>query len=102
VQSNISKLSFIETPSHALISVKNTFQWGGKKHKCFDTLEENISTTPIFALSNIQQPFEIETNANGYAMGPVFMKYCKPIYYHSETSLYVQYLIVSSPGTISK
>jgi hypothetical protein len=98
----ISKFSFITTPFHALISVKNTFQWGGKKHKCFDTFKENISTTPILALSNIQKPFEIETNANGYAMGPVFMQYRKPICYHSETSLSIQYLMVSSPGTIRK
>jgi hypothetical protein len=63
----------IEAPLHALINVKNNFQWGGKKQKYFDTLKENISTTPILSLSNIQQPFEINTNASGYAMGEVLM-----------------------------
>jgi hypothetical protein len=48
-------------------------------------LKENISTTPILALSNIQQPFEIETDANEYAMGALLMQYRKPICYHSET-----------------
>jgi hypothetical protein len=70
---------------HALTSLKNTFQWGGKKQKSFDTLKENISTTPVLELSNLQQPFEIETDASGYAMGVVLMQYRKPIYYHSET-----------------
>jgi hypothetical protein len=48
-------------------------------------LKEKISTTPILALSNLQQTFEIETNASGYAMGVVLMQYGKPICYHSET-----------------
>jgi hypothetical protein len=39
----------------------------------------------VLALSNIQHPFEIETDASGYAMGAVLMQYCKPIFYHSET-----------------
>jgi hypothetical protein len=69
----ISNFSLIEAPLHALINVKNNFQWGGKKQKYFDTLKENISPTPILSLSNIQQPFEIKTNASGYAMGEVLM-----------------------------
>jgi hypothetical protein len=70
---------------HALTSVKNTFQWEGKQQKYFNTLKENISTTLVLALPYIQHPFEINKNANGYAMGVVMMQYHKPIYYHSET-----------------
>jgi hypothetical protein len=81
----ISNFSFIATPLHALTSVKNTFQWGGKQQKAFDTLKENISTAPVLALSNLQRPFEIKTDANGYSMGAILMQYRKPIYYHSET-----------------
>jgi hypothetical protein len=50
----ISNFSFIASPLHALTSVKNTFHWGGKQEKDFDTLKENISTAPVLALSNIQ------------------------------------------------
>jgi hypothetical protein len=81
----ISNFSFIAAPLHALISVKNTFQWEGKQHKSFDTLKENISTTPVLALPNLQHPFEIETNVIGYAMGALLMQYHKPICYHYET-----------------
>jgi hypothetical protein len=70
---------------HALPDVKNTFQWEGKQQKTFDTLKEKISTTPILALPNIQQSFEIETDTNIYAMGAILMQYHKPICYHSET-----------------
>jgi hypothetical protein len=65
--------------------VKNTFQWGGKQQKTFNTLKEKISTAPVLALSNIQQPFEIERDSRRYAMGAVLMQYCKPICYHYET-----------------
>jgi hypothetical protein len=70
---------------HALTNVKNTLQWQGKQQKDFDTLKKKISTTPVLALSNLQQPFEIETNVSEYAMGAVLMQYRKPICYHSKT-----------------
>jgi hypothetical protein len=63
--------------------VKNTFQWEGKQQKDLNTLKGNISTAPVLALSNLQQPFEIETDASGYTMGAVLMQYRKPICYHS-------------------
>jgi hypothetical protein len=81
----IANFSFIASPLHALTSVKQVFQWGGKQQKAFDTLKENINTTPVLALPDLQQPFEIETDASGYAMGAVLMQQRKPICYHSET-----------------
>jgi len=68
-----------------LISVKKVFQGGGKQHKAFETLKEKISTTPIMVCLDLQQPFEIEIDASGYAMGAFFMQQRKPICYHSET-----------------
>jgi hypothetical protein len=65
--------------------VKNTFQWEGKQQKAFNIFKEKISITPVLALSNLQQSFEIETDVSGYAMGVVLMQYRKPICYHSET-----------------
>ena len=64
----IANFSSIVAPLHALRSVKNVFQWGGKKQKAFDTLKENISTTPVLALPDLQRPFEIQMDANEYAM----------------------------------
>ena len=76
--------SSIESPFHALTNVKNTFQWEGKQQKSFDTLKDKISNAPVLALSNLQQPFDIETDASRYAMGAILMQYLKPICYHSE------------------
>jgi hypothetical protein len=81
----IANFSYITTPLHALTSVKQVFQWGGKQQKAFETLKEKISTAPVLALPDLQQPFEIQTDASRYAMGAVLMQRGKPICYHSET-----------------
>eukprot|EP00253_Pinus_taeda_P020243 PITA_20243 len=71
-------------PLYALTSVKQVFQWGVKQRKSFETLKEKISTAPILALPDLQQPFDIETDGSGYAMGVVLMQQNKPICYHSK------------------
>jgi hypothetical protein len=55
----ISKFSYVVSPLHALNSVKHVFQWGGIHKKSFDILKEKISTTPVLALPDLQQSFEI-------------------------------------------
>jgi len=54
--------------------VKQTFQWGRKQQKSFDTLKEKINIAPILALPNLQTTFEIETDASGYSIGVVLMQ----------------------------
>ena len=39
---------------------------------------------PVPAISNLRQPFEIQTDASDYAMGAVLMQHGKPISFHSE------------------
>jgi hypothetical protein len=36
-------------------------------------LKEKISSTPVLALPNLRQPFEIQTDASNYAMGVVLL-----------------------------
>jgi hypothetical protein len=79
----IARFSFITTPLHALTSVKQVFQWGGNKKKYFNILKENISTTPVLALPDLQHPFAIQIDARKYSMGVVLMQKSKPICYHS-------------------
>ena len=81
---SITNFSIIAAPLHALTSVKQVFQWGGKKQKSFKTLKENIITAPVLALPNLQQPFGMETDVSRYAMGSVLIQQKKPICYHLE------------------
>ena len=71
----IANFSFIASPLHALTSVNKVFQWEGK---------ETINTAPVLALSDLQQPFEIDIDDSGYVMGEVLMQHKKPICYNFE------------------
>jgi hypothetical protein len=81
----IANFSSIATPLHAVTSVKQVFQWGGKQQKAFDTLKEKISSTLVLTLPNLRQHFEIKTDARNYAMGAFLLQHGKPICFHSET-----------------
>ena len=65
----IANFSSIAAPLHAVTSIKQVFQWGGKQQKTFDALKEKISSGLVLSLPNLRQPFEIQTYANNYAMG---------------------------------
>ena len=58
---------------NAVKSVKKGFLQGGKQNKAFKALKYNISSAPVLALSNLRQPFEIQTYASDYAMGAVLL-----------------------------
>jgi hypothetical protein len=47
-------------------------------------LKEKISLSPVLALPNLRQPFEIQTDASNYAMGVVLLQYGKPNFFHSK------------------
>jgi hypothetical protein len=48
-------------------------------------LKLKIGTTPILGFLDLQQYFEIETDASDYSMGALLMEHRNPIYYHSNT-----------------
>ena len=80
----IAQFSLIASPLHALTGSKVSFQWGSKQKKAFDILKQQLVTTLVLALPDLQQPFETETYASGYAMGAVLLQNGKPICFHSE------------------
>ena len=67
-----------------MTSVKKVFHWGDVQQKVFDALKQKISSTPVLALSDLRQPFEIQTDASDHAMGVVLMQHGKPISFHYE------------------
>ena len=60
----IANFSLIATSLHALTSVKHVFQWEDKQQKSFNTLKDKINTTPVLALLDLNQTFEIQTDAS--------------------------------------
>ena len=51
----------------------------------FAELKHRLCCAPVLTLLDLQQPFEIETDASDYAIGAVLTQEGHPVAYHSET-----------------
>jgi len=66
---------FIEKYSHKAMALtdltkKDTkFTWGPKQEESFQNLKKAISSEPVLIIPDPTKPFEVETDASGYAMG---------------------------------
>jgi hypothetical protein len=56
------------------------------QQKEFDDLKHRLCSTPVLTLPDLQQPFEIETDASNYVVGVVLTQHMViSVAYHSET-----------------
>ena len=55
------------------------------EQKVFIELKHCLYCAPMLTLPDLQQPFEIETDACDYAIGVVLTQQGHPVAYHSET-----------------
>ena len=64
---------------------KEKFVWGRSQQQAFDDLKQRLCSTLVLSLPDLQQPFEIETDAPEYVVGVIIMQHGHPLAYHSET-----------------
>jgi hypothetical protein len=64
---------------------KEKFAWGRSQQQAFDDLKQRLCSAPVLSLPDLQQPFEIETDASDYAVGIILTQHGHPVAYHSET-----------------
>jgi len=64
---------------------KEKFFWSKSQQKAFGELKHRLCSAPVLTLPDLQQPFEIETDASDYAIGVVLTQHVNPVAYHSET-----------------
>jgi hypothetical protein len=64
---------------------KTKFVWGKEEQPTFDDLKHRLCSAPVLSLHNLQQSFEIETDASNYFVGTVLTQHSHPVAYHSET-----------------
>jgi hypothetical protein len=50
---------------------KAKFVWGRSQQKSFDDLKHHLCSAPVLTLPDLQQPFEIETDASDYVVGVI-------------------------------
>jgi hypothetical protein len=61
------------------------FVWGKEQQRASDDLKHRLCSAPVLSLPNLQQPFEIETDASDYVVGAVLTQHGHSVAYHSET-----------------
>jgi hypothetical protein len=62
---------------------KEKFFWPESQQKAFVELKHRLCCALVFTLPDLQQPFEIETDASNYAIGEVLTQQSHPVAYHS-------------------
>jgi hypothetical protein len=54
---------------------KENFVWGKSQQQAFDDMKHHLCSAPVLSLPDLQQPFEIETNASDYVVGIVLTQH---------------------------
>ena len=70
---------------------KTKFVWGRSQQQAFDDFKHRLCLAPVLSLLELQQSFEIETDASNYVVGVVLTQHDHLMAYHSETLSYVIY-----------
>jgi hypothetical protein len=66
---------------------KEKFTWGNSQQQAFDDLKNRLCLALILSLPDMQQPFEIDTDASECVVGVVLTQHGHPMTYHRETLL---------------
>ena len=66
-------------------SGKEIFTQGKAQKQTFDDLKHRLCSTLVLSFPDLQQPFEIETDASDYVVGTFLTQHGNPMTYHSET-----------------
>jgi hypothetical protein len=61
------------------------FLWGKEQQRAFDDLNHRLCSALLLSLYDLQQSFEIETDASDYAVGTILTQHSHLVAYHSET-----------------
>ncbi len=72
----IKDFAFIAKPLHKLTRKDQEWHWGAEEQKAFDLLKKHVTTEPVLAHAKLDDQFEMEVDASGYAVGTVLLQ-CK-------------------------
>ena len=67
----IKNFAKIAKPLSKLLQKETEFEWNDKAEEAFSTLINLLCTAPLLQLPNVNKPFNVTTDASGYAPGGV-------------------------------
>ncbi len=86
----IKDFASITRPLHKLTQKDQEWQWGTEEQEAFDALKKHVMMEPVLAHAKLDDQFELEVDASGYAVGAVLLQRKEdskkhPIGYYSAT-----------------
>ncbi len=86
----IKDFASIARPLHKLTRKDQEWQWGMEEQEAFNALKKRVTTEPVLAHAKLDDQFELEVDALGYAVGAVLLQQKEdskkhPIGYYSAT-----------------
>ena len=86
----IKDFAFIARPLHRLTRKDQEWKWGMEEQEAFDKLKKRVTIEPVLAHAKLEDQFELEVDASGYAVGAVLLQRKEdgkkhPIGYYSAT-----------------
>jgi len=79
----IQKYAAIATPLTHLFC-KDAFEWSQESQDAFDKLKTSITSAPVLALPNFNEPFTVETNASSTTMWAMLIQQGHPLAFFSK------------------
>jgi hypothetical protein len=86
----IQGFAHLARPLNELTRKEAEWSWEDRQQKAFDELKKRVTTEPVLAHPILTDPFELEVDASGFAMGAVLLQKKEdgkkhPIAYYSKT-----------------
>jgi len=86
----IQDFAFIARLLHKLTQKDQEWRWGTEEQKAFEALKKHVTSEPVLAHAKLDNQFELEVDASGYAVGAVLLQRKEdskkhPIGYYSAT-----------------
>src|SRR6266702_2652229 len=70
----IKGFAHIARPLHQLTHKNQEWHWGKSKQDAFDKLKALVTADPVLAHAKLEDQFELEVDASGYAVGAVMLQ----------------------------
>ena len=61
-------------PLNKLTRKDTEWRWTNEEQHAFKTLKTLVTSEPVLAHPNLEQPFELEVDASGFALGAVLLQ----------------------------